>query len=337
MVLTYDQIAASARGVVRVEQEGKLTCLYRFTKEQEEMYLRRNKDFYKISFATSGVILEFDTDSMNLYISVSVSAASSRKFFSHSIFESEHKIGELRDEFADGETEKTCSGSYTLSNGMKRIKIVFPWTVASRIYEISLDDNSEFIPVKKNGKIILYGDSITQGYDAVCPENSYAAKLTAWLDADAVSKAIGGEVFCPELSSHRDDFSPDLITVAYGTNDWVLKSKESFEHDCISFFENLRLNYPTTRIIVLAPIWRADEDRVLPLGQFANVADYLRRLSSRFDGITFVDCYDFIPHDVNYYSDRFLHPNDAGFHHYANALIQVLNEAKTKEMVFAEE
>ena len=122
-----------------------------------------------------------------------------------------------------------------------------------------------------------------------------------------------------------------------GTNDWSLKSKEAFEHDCYAFLENLRKNYPTTRIIVLAPIWRADEDRVKPLGRFANVANYLRWLSSRMDGITFVDCYDFIPHDVSYYNDRYLHLNDAGFHHYANKLIQVFSEEIIKEQAFVEE
>lgn len=333
MVLTHDQIAASARGVARVEQEGKLTCLYRFTKSQEEMYLRRNINSYKRSFATSGVILEFDTNSRKLSISVSVGASTSRKFFVHSIFENGHKLGELRDELADGETDKTCTGTFKLSNGMKRIKIVFPWSVVSRICEISLDDNSAFIPVKKNGKVLLYGDSITQGYDAAYPENTYAAKVTAWLDTDAISKAIGGEMFCSELSDLRDDFSPDLIIVAYGTNDWSKNSKETFEQESYSFFEKLRNNYPKTRIIVLAPIWRADEDRERPIGKFTNVANYLKWISSRFDGITFVDCYDFVPHSADYYSDRYLHPNDEGFRIYADRLIEVLDAEGIKESV----
>ena len=69
-------------------------------------------------------------------------------------------------------------------------------------------------------RILCFGDSISQGYDALYPSNQYTPQLAKLLDAEEYNKAIGGEIFRPELALARDDFEPEYITVAYGTNDW---------------------------------------------------------------------------------------------------------------------
>ena len=46
----------------------------------------------------------------------------------------------------------------------------------------------------------------------------------------------------------KEDFQPDLITVAYGTNDWRHGTKARFEKECKGFFHNLRNSYPDTKI-----------------------------------------------------------------------------------------
>ena len=52
------------------------------------------------------------------------------------------------------------------------------------------------------------------------------ARLADALGAEEVNKAIGGECFFPELAATKEDFQPEYITVAYGTNDWSRKSAE---------------------------------------------------------------------------------------------------------------
>lgn len=326
MKLTVEQIKAIARGVVRVEEAGDKVCLYRFTKAQEEMYRERQADFHRKSFATAGVILEFDTDSETLGLSVEVSGGSSRKFFAHSIFAGGQRIGELAGEFRDGETNLFLCGTYALGAGMKRVKILFPWSAASRICEMTLDDGAKILPVKKNRKVLLFGDSITQGYDARRPENAYAAQLTAWLDADGINKAIGGEIFCPALAALREDFTPDLITVAYGTNDWSKSAGEDFEKDSVAFFSGLRRLYPGTKILILAPIWRADTHRQTSVGPFEGVAKHFARIAGKLENVTFIDCVDLVPQDRALFSDGYLHPNDEGFRFYADGLLKKLAE-----------
>ena len=66
MKLTLEQVRSAARGVARVEEiDGKIT-FFRFSAAQDAFYSRRDADFHRKSHATSGVILEFDTDSRNL-------------------------------------------------------------------------------------------------------------------------------------------------------------------------------------------------------------------------------------------------------------------------------
>ena len=73
---------------------------------------------------------------------------------------------------------------------------------------------------KKPKTLTLFGDSITQGYDVLYPSSHYLLKCAATLNAQIYNKAIGGDIFRPELAQIKDSYEPDYIVVAYGTNDW---------------------------------------------------------------------------------------------------------------------
>ncbi len=330
MKLDIEQIRSIVFGAVRVECIEDKICMYRFTEAQAELYKERSEDFYRKTFSTAGVILEFDTDSESLGLSVEVSGGTSRDFFVHSVFAGHKRVGELSGRIVDDQSEVLCSGKYFLGAGMKRVKIQFPWSAVSKICALTLEDGAQIIPVNRKRKLILFGDSITHGYDAMKPENSYASKLVEWLDAEGVNKAIGGETFFPELAELPDDFVPDLITVAYGTNDWSHSSREVFEQSSRDFFCNLRKTYPDVSIIALAPIWRADHERKKAAGPFDSVAKHYFKLADEVEHMTVIDCVDFLPHRRDYFSDRYLHPNDEGFRFYADGLIKALGEIDRK-------
>ena len=134
----------------------------------------------------------------------------------------------------------------------------------------------------------------------------------------------------PELSEIKSDYTPNLITVAYGTNDWNICGYDDFEKRCRSFFNNLITNYPDTKILAIAPIWRADCDEERNLGKFSKVAETLKNISVLNKNISFINGIDFIPKDKKYYRDSYLHPNDMGFDFYINSLI---NELKKKGII----
>lgn len=330
MNLTLEQIRSAARGVARVEERDGQIAFFRFTEAQSLFYQQRDPDFFRKSKSTSGVVLEFDTDSENLSLEAEVSSGSSRRFIAHTVLVNGVPRAHLGDVLPPDRETGVLSGSISLGAGQKRVKILFPWAVCSRLRFLRLDDGSHFSPVQKDKTLILFGDSITQGYDSALPEHSYAAQLTAWLDWNGINKAIGGEIFCPELAALPDAAAPDLITVAYGTNDWSKCAGEALFHNSREFYRNLRRTYPDTRILALSPIWRADMDRENKACPFREVAAHLREVAREIGNADFIDCYGFVPQNTGLFSDAYLHPNEEGFRHYARGLIGQLSRLELK-------
>lgn len=325
MKLTLEQIRAAARGVSYVSEENGLIRLHRFTPEQEELYRGVSVEFYDKAFATAGVILEFCTDSQNLALSVAVRKGSSRTKFAHSIFVNDQPLGQLNGELTPPELSY-LRGSWTLSGQQNKVTIRFPWSAGSMIQALELDDGASFTPVVKTKKVLFFGDSITQGYDAEQPEDSYASILANALDGNCLDKGIGGEVFRTKLSTLPDEGPIDLITVAYGTNDWFFKDADTLKRDASAFYSNLRQTYPDIKIVVIAPVWRGDWQKSLPSGEFRNVAVVLKEIADQIGNALFVDCFDFIPHDPAYYVNDVLHPNSDGFRCYGDALVAVFKK-----------
>ena len=313
MKLTLEQIRAIAKGAARVERSNNGIRLLRFTKEQEELYRLTNQDFYTKTFATAGVRLEFTTDSPTLSMEVEVFSGSSRKFFSHEIYVNGTLVGEL------GSRETNCgrfAGSYELGKGEKHVHVYFPWSTASTLISLELADGSALEPVTKPCNMLIYGDSITHGYDALSPSHSYASLLTDILNAEAFNKGIGGDTFFPALAELSDEVEPDYITVAYGTNDWSKKEKEVFEKTCYDFYEALSRRNPNAKIFAITPIWRADHERQTKVGNFSYVDEYITRAVESLPNVTVIHGIDFVPKSAEYFSDKYLHPNDTGFAHY---------------------
>ena len=317
MKLTAEQIRAIAKGAVRVEEINGAVHLYRFTKEQEEIYKNRTtpsgKPLSDKVPATAGIRLEFVTTSSTLSIEIEGVPASSSNCFVHDVFVDGNRIGS----FGKAETEeREFFGSFDLGSGKKEVKIYFPWASASAIRSLTLDDGAEITPIEKTRKMLIYGDSITHGYVAINPARSYASLLTDALDAEAVNKAIGGETFFPELAELSDEGDFDLITVAYGTNDWSHVTKEVFDETATAFYRALSRRHPNAKIFALAPIWRADFETVTKVGKFSYMKETFEALAEELPNLTVIDCFPFVPADSKYFADLTLHPNEAGFEFY---------------------
>ena len=319
MKLTTEQIKSIAIGVSRVENANGADNLLRFTKEQEELYRVSSEEFYHKSFATAGIRLEFITDSVNLSMECEISPrSSSRKYFCHSIFVDGKRYSALSATVDTG----VFGGSWTLPEGEKKICIYFPWSVRSTIKSISIDDGAKLEPITKSHKMVIFGDSITHGYDASSPELSYASKLADALDADAINKGIGGEIFRPELAALADYTEPEYITVAYGTNDWCAFTYEEFTARCRAFYENLSKTYPNSKIFALTPIWRKQIVKPAKAGEFNVIGEYIKSVAESLPNVTVIDCLDFVPADLTCFSPDGVHPNDKGFDFYANSVIE---------------
>ena len=223
----------------------------------------------------------------------------------------------------------TFAKRFDLGAGEKTVTLYFPWSVDLRIGDLDLADGAQFQPVRPAKTLLAFGDSITQGYDALHPCRRYAAVLADALGAEERNKAIGGEVFCPTLAETADPLEPDYITVVYGTNDWSKTERETFLENARAFYSALQRNYPKAMLVALMPIWRKDRGEVRPYGSFEQMRQDLREVAEQL-GIPVIDCYDFVPKDSSYFADLRLHPNDRGFEAYAAALCDAFRSLQHK-------
>ncbi len=335
MKLNLSQIKNISLGAVRIEETESGIQFYRFTKQQEALYKKRSDVLYGRTFTTSGVQIRFKTDSKRLFLEAEICSGTGRTYFSFDVFVNGEKIDTL-DNFShervpDDYTKASFplgvyAKEFYLGDGEKEVCIYFPWSVNAVVKELILDDDSFIKSSKPSKKMLCFGDSITQGYDALHPCNKYISQLANMLDAEEYNKAIGAEIFFPELAAAKDDFSPDYITVAYGTNDWNRCSKEEFTCNCREFFRNLRQNYPSVKILAITPIWRKEMHEAKPFGDFEGLWEIIQKQAADFDNISVIQGLDLVPPDEKLYGDSRLHPNDRGFAVYFENLAKSIKD-----------
>lgn len=322
MELTFSQIKEITLGADRVLQEENGVAFRRYTKEQEELYLSRSEGLYLKTKHTSGIQLRFRTDSTSLRLAGVPSDALSRFYFAVEVQVDGKTIGTI-DNYSDVELPASYASirlpiepfdrTFDLGTGEKEVAVYLPWTMHVSFSCVAVDDGAFVVPVKPRYQMLCFGDSITQGYDAMRPSNKYATQLAQLLGAEEHNKGNGGDWMFPELVLLKDKFEPDYISVGYGTNDWSRLTREALEENTKAFFANLHNTYPNAKVLVITPIWRKDEFVPRKSCDFAELEGIIADAIRGYDNMMLIPGYDLVPHDESYYADLRLHPNDKGF------------------------
>ena len=325
MLLDFNTIKAVSCGTVRVSLEPEGVLFNRFTQEQSDMYEKKQEGFFYKSQASAGIKLCFRTNSRSLFLKALVKNVRSRTYFSFDVFANEMPVGYL-DNYSDQELPQDYSEisfpvgefskTFDLGEGEKTVTVHLPWNKKTYLQEIALDDGATVEPVKPEKKLLAFGDSITQGFDALRPSNRYIAQLAKALNAEEFNKGIGGERYCPELPSLKDDFTPDYIIVAYGTNDWSSAKKADFEANAKAFYAALDKNYPGVKTFVITPLWRSNLDKQTDFASFDEIESGIRQAVGGRENTTVIRGFDLVPHSIDYFGDYGLHPNNEGFRCY---------------------
>ena len=342
MKLSFDQIKSLACGAAQIlEEEGGLR-FWRFTEHQQALYsqlrpvLTKIKNYRPTSTTSAGVKLYFKTDSDTLYLKVDVKRGSPRTFFSFDVVVDgklldsmdnfgEHPFpqGEPKTPYPLGIHEKT----FDLGQGEKTVEVFFPWSVCPILLELGLADGSFAEPVKRSKKWLVFGDSITQGYDILRPCRHHIPRTAEKLNAEVYNKGIGGEIFFPPLADSPDPFQPDYISVAYGTNDLVHVDGSRFDQDVETFLANLRKHYPNAKIACITPIWRTTFNGPDNFDTIDNLEKRMAAAVAKVPGVKFIRGYDFMPKDTALFSDLTTHPNDEGFAYYYENFSKAIENA----------
>ena len=337
MELTYEQIKSVTCGAVQntVEEDGII--FHRFTQAQYDMYEKKNIEFFDKSKTSAGIKLCFRTDSRTLYLDTTVKNSRSRTYFSFDVFVNDNLIGCL-DNFADQEIPRDFSNisfpagrfgrTFNLGEGMKTVTIHLPWNKITKLHKVCLTDDAVLEPVKPEKKILVFGDSISVGFDCLRTSRRQVSRVAQQLNAEEFNKCIGGERFCPDLAELAEDFVPDYIYVAYGTNDWSSTLPETFYTNSRKFFEALDRNYPSVKTFVITPVWRVNYNTLeRPYRSFLEIDEAIHELLLDRPNTTVISGFDLIPHSVDYFGDYGLHPNMEGHDHYFENMWKEIQKA----------
>lgn len=325
MKLTLEQIKSLMQGALYFE-EGPSGGIIprRFTQAQMNTY-STHEAFSIRSHATSGICIACQTDAQAVKLSYSCTPGSSRDVYGFDLMLNGQLHAHLEDSVA-----RNPSGEWNvaLPAGEKEIKIFLPCLAGAEILGLELD--SEICKPLTPAKTILFlGDSIMQGYTTRFPSLSYPVQISLEQGTSLINQAIGGETFRPVILDEYPGFTPDLIMIAYGTNDWSGKPQARFEADAAGFIGKVRAIWPETPVVILTPIWRGNAEEIKPGNfHFTDVHDFLTATAAQYDNMYIIPGKSLFPAVPELMEPDRLHPIELGFIYYAkrlNAELKKLN------------
>ena len=238
MRLTEAQIKEFSLGCIECTKEKSGYTYARFTPGQVEGYGKRAERFPDRCRRTSGVRIDFDTDSRA--VTVGVAAAGRYEII------------------VDGlaVAYKVCSATdavhANMPEGNKHVTIMLPWNGRGVIDFVQVDEGAYIRHHDFAHKFLFLGDSITQGSTAIRPSCTYVDRVARWFDANYLNLGVGGTKFFPELLI-KPDFEPDTVFIAFGTNDFNSSPKEMFERECKEYMDTIKSWYPDKTVYVISP------------------------------------------------------------------------------------
>jgi len=304
-------------------------CFHRFTDVQTAYYkkvgIEQNLNYDERAAASSGITLEMITDSGILGLNFTLRAAC-RPFAAFDCYVD----GVLYDHWYTEELFWNVA-CFDLPAGTHRVQVFFPWSAITDLKRVVLTDGASALPVSKDLKILAFGDSITQGYIGKHPSMNYVNHYARELNAECINQAIGGYYFDKEtLDPAMKRFSPDLITIAYGTNDFtVFGSRETIEKNCREFLDKLCEIFPDAKILGILPIHRNDSRNEArnKMNDFKldDTRTLLAEIYAGYTGVTVLPD-NFFPKHNDFFAPDNLHPNDLGFTFYGQAVTAAIRK-----------
>ena len=326
MKLTLEDVKKITAGALEITENDGVFAFCRFGKDAKEYYAASPNNGYRLKArASSSIRLDFMTNSNKFDTDFSVEYGSSRQYYYFDVCIDGIIRKHLGEEVAwikKGHISLKVSDHIPADGKEHRITLWFPNLAAASLSNIEIDDGATLTPISYKMKMLCYGDSITQGYDAAFASKSYVNRMAAHFDAYTVNQAIGGERFVPEIVPENPEFIPDIVTVAYGTNDWSGTPKAVFHPKCEEFYARVARAYPNALKFAVLPLWRADakSGKQKYEGSLDEACEFIAETAKK-NGFTIIDGRPFMPQTPEFFWDGRLHPNDLGFAEYAAGMI----------------
>jgi hypothetical protein len=333
-------------GIVDIYEGDDGVCLKRVTDVQMAHYEGCNDRWPLRAQCNAGVTLELKTDSRILDISFGV-VEGARQYLGLDV-EVDGVL--VRSVYVD---DYSKSGGVTITNNAqglagvrlegvgvfvvrlfeyeeqkeRMIRVFLPQSVGLAFRSVVVDDGASVAAVEEaTHKLLCLGDSITQGMDAKSPVTAYTTQLARLLDAELLNQGVGGHVFDVDSFDSGLAFDADVVTIAYGTNDWNGgKTVAEIQNNVRLYLEKVKGRYPLADIFVLGPIWRTIGDEVRDGGTLWDFSEVILETARGFENVRCLDGLALVPHQEHLVPDG-THPNDEGFLHYALNLYRAMKK-----------
>ncbi len=306
MRLTLEQIKDLTVGSVEIEQTADGIHFYKMQKSQVEAFYALSDILGVRAKTTTGIRLDFETDSK--FLAFEVKSGARFEYLIDGVYQGKVAIGE--DKRAKIELVAPC-----------RVTLVFPSHEIGIIDNPELSDGARVVRHQFDKKVLFIGDSITQGWNSGIDTLSYAYRTSFALNYDSIIQGVGGAYY--HASTFADSgFDPDIVIVAYGTNDVNhFKTKDEMVEQLRAYLGMVKETYKRSKIYVISPIWvsgGAEEKRMGNLWEcYALIADEIEKCA-----VEHIRGLDLVPHEGRFFADD-LHPNADGFGEYKGNLVKI--------------
>ncbi|MBQ9784596.1 MAG: SGNH/GDSL hydrolase family protein [Clostridia bacterium] len=308
MKLTLDQIKKITVGALRIWEDTDGVHFSKMTQAQEDAFLVIGN---KNALSTTGVRLDFWTDSSFVTYTVLVDARY------------EVKVDGVLTSHLHATAHTPITVTLPADGHAHRVTICLPsHTVSGAFSCVELADGATLTPHKFDCKMLFIGDSITQGWNSKLNTLSFAYLTSDHFNAESVIQGVGGACYNATTLAPME-FAPDVIVVAYGTNDSNrCRTLSEIEQNCSDYLEKLVSLFPGVPTYVITPPWRTDIEMPKPYGSIRQVSSVIRGVAEGLS-LCVIDGFTLIPENPDMMADV-LHPNDLGFCVYAHNLIKQL-------------
>lgn len=306
MKFSAESLKKLVKGACYYEIERGYLTAFKYCKAQLDLMNQEGYDEFwrdRGSFS-AGIRLEIKTDSNFISFDYRATGGTSLQDRSNSV-----------DVWVDGvlysvltPEERRGSIRIELPKGEKAVCVYFPCDCQFAIKNFTIE--GRYKSVKDKGqRVLVIGDSITQGYGPVFSSGSYFNELQRLTGYNMLNQGIGGYRCEPQDLMYVEGFKPDKIITFLGTNWYDAPDMYDYEKATVEFYKRLTELYPDKQILAVSPLWRGD-DGFNP-ERFHWCVEIVKRECKKYKNITPVDGFSLVPHVLPCYCDK-LHPNEYG-------------------------
>lgn len=302
------------KGALTIRDEGAYICPLTYEEAQIEEFRKADKGWGWRSQFSSGTRIELITDATELRFDYNAtdftSSDNTFDLYVDGVLQCVHKVRKANFDRA----------IYNMREGKKIVQIYLPTNCHIGIKNFNI--NGGYKTVKDKGqKVLIIGDSITQGYGSFMSGASYANVLQRKTGYNIIAQGIGGLPF-KECAIYKGEYEPDKIIVSLGTNYYEGGLSYDYEKETKLFFKKLNEIWGDKEIVYISPLWRDNEvDRE----RFTWCIETATSEALKYDNITVIDGFDLVPHVHECYVDK-IHPNAYGCELMASNLAFIFKE-----------